>query len=90
MYGSYLGYGNVGRFGSRWCGFLGTDWWSRGLMIALVLIGIALIVLLAVSLSKRSSQGRSTSDEALSIVNKRYANGEIDSETYEKMKRDLR
>jgi uncharacterized membrane protein len=59
-------------------------------MIALVLIGITLIVLLAVSLSKRSSQGKSTSDEALSIVNKRYANGEIDSETYEKMKRDLR
>lgn len=90
MYGSYVGYGNVGRFGSRWCGFLGADWWTRGIMIALILIGIALIVLLAVNLSRRSSDTRKGTDESLSILNRRYANGEIDRETFEKMKRDLR
>jgi len=86
MYGSYYGFGNMGRIGIRGCGWFGVDWWSRGMMIGLLLIGITIIVLLAVHLTRRK---RSDSHEAMSILKKRYADGEIDRETYERMKKDL-
>lgn len=88
MFGTHYGFG-FGRLGSSWCGFAGADWWTRGLMIGLVVVGITIVVLLAVHLAKRShtSQGNS---EALAILNNRYANGEIDEETYRNMKRTLR
>jgi putative membrane protein len=89
MLGNFYGYGTMGRVGFRGCGFLGTDWWSRGLMIGLILIGITIIVLLAINLAKRSHEG-SSNHEALTILKKRYANGEIDEALFEKMKRELR
>ena len=89
MYGSYIGYHNIGRVGSRWCAFAGNDWWSRGLMIALAVIGITLVVLLIVNLSRRSYTQRDD-DEALRILRKRFAQGEIDQETFENMRRNLR
>lgn len=79
----------MGRVGSRWCTAFGADWWSRGLMIGLIIIGITVIVLLSIHLSRRS-RDTSDSQEALEIVKRRYANGELDAETFERMKRELR
>ena len=84
MHGLYYGLGNVGG-----CGWFGSDWWSRGMMIGLVLIGVTVVVLLAVHLSHRN-RSNSGSLEAIELLKNRYANGEIDSELFEKMKKDLR
>jgi uncharacterized membrane protein len=84
MHGLYYGLGNVGG-----CGWFGSDWWSRGMMIGLLLIGVTVVVLLAVHLSHRN-RSNSGSLEAIALLKNRYANGEIDSELFEKMKKDLR
>lgn len=84
MHGLYYGLGNVGG-----CGWFGSDWWSRGMMIGLLLIGVTVVVLLAVHLSHRN-RSNSGSLEAIELLKNRYANGEIDSELFEKMKKDLR
>ncbi len=84
MHGLYYGLGNVGG-----CGWFGSDWWSRGMMIGLLLIGVTVVVLLAVHLSHRN-RSNSGSLEAIELLKNRYANGEIDRELFEKMKKDLR
>ena len=84
MHGLYYGLGNVGG-----CGWFGSDWWSRGMMIGLLLIGVTVVVLIAVHLSHRN-RSNSGSLEAIELLKNRYANGEIDSELFEKMKKDLR
>lgn len=89
MHGLYYGFGNMGRTGVGRYGWFGVDWWSRGLMIGLLLIGITVIVLLAVHLSRRTHTGYD-SDEAMDLLKKRYANGEIDRDTFERMSKDLR
>lgn len=58
-------------------------------MIGLIALGIALVVLLAIHLSK--SRNRRTDDSgAMEILSRRYAAGEIDKETFERMRKDLR
>ena len=84
MHGLYYGLGNVGG-----CGWFGSDWWSRGMMIGLLLIGVTVVVLIAVHLSHRN-RSNSGSLEAIALLKNRYADGEIDRELFEKMKKDLR
>ncbi len=61
MHGLYYGLGNVGG-----CGWFGSDWWSRGMMIGLLLIGVTVVVLLAVHLSHRN-RSNSGSLEAIGL-----------------------
>jgi len=89
MHGLYCGFGNMGRLGIGRYGWYGVDWWSRGMMIGLLLIGVTVVVLIAVHLSHRN-RSNSGSLEAIELLKNRYANGEIDSELFEKMKKDLR
>jgi putative membrane protein len=89
MHGLYYGFGNMGRLGIGRYGWYGVDWWSRGMMIGLLLIGVTVVVLIAVHLSHRN-RSNSGSLEAIELLKNRYANGEIDSELFEKMKKDLR
>lgn len=89
MHGLYYGFGNLGRMGIGRYGWFGVDWWSLGLMIGLLLIGITVIVLLAVNISRRTHTEHG-SHEALDLLKNRYANGEIDRDTFERMKKDLR
>jgi uncharacterized membrane protein len=79
----------MGRLGIGRYGWYGVDWWSRGMMIGLLLIGVTVVVLIAVHLSYRN-RSNSGSLEAIELLKNRYANGEIDSELFEKMKKDLR
>lgn len=61
-------------------------WGWLGMLIQLAVL-VLLIYLLARALSRpASSEGR---DRALEILRERYARGEIDKETFERMKRDL-
>ena len=89
MYGSYYGYGHMGRIGFRGYSLLGSSWWYRGLMIGLILVGIAIVVLLAVQLSRRSTIGQFRSEDPLQMVKKRYAQGEISREEFELIKNNL-
>jgi len=77
------GYGGLGGFGGGfgWAGIIG--------MALQSLFWIALIVA-AVYLIRRWSHGhRMTHNSAVNILDDRFARGEITSEEYKKMKKDL-
>ncbi len=70
-------------------GMLGMGW-----LISLVFLLLAVLVILALIKYLRQPARRpgdlpKTSDSALAVLNERYARGEIDSETYERMKAQL-
>lgn len=66
--------------------------WGGGLFMGMMMLfgslfWIALLVLIVVAIMRLWPQGRE--DEALSLLRQRYARGEIDSEEFEKRRRDL-
>lgn len=70
----------------------GHGWWMGGgmwllsaLFWMLIIAGVVLIVKWAMT---RKGEG-SFSESPLDILKKRYARGEIDRETFERMKRDI-
>lgn len=68
----------------------GDSWWPMGWMglwWILLLVVILAGVWLAASATKR---GRSKGESAEDILKRRYADGEIDREAYERMLDDLR
>ena len=69
-------YGSAGRVGVEVCGGL---WPVPGL--GLLVLGVYLVA--------RALTRRERTDRALEILRERYARGEIDKETFERMKRDL-
>lgn len=86
MHGWLWGYGMPG-FTYHW-NVIGGSWWGRGFMIGLLVLGVALVVILARYLSHRGRE-HSRPSEALEILRRRYAGGEIDEETFKRMKQDL-
>ncbi|MGI6432777.1 MAG: SHOCT domain-containing protein [Sphaerochaetaceae bacterium] len=70
----------------RWYVMSNTSWWFKGGMLLLLILAVALVVLLAIHLARRNERP----SEALTILQRRYVNGDIDKETYEQMKKDLR
>ena len=59
-------------------------------MYGFVILGIVLIIVGAVVSGKKNDvQEREVEDDALDILEKRYAKGEITKEEFDKMKRDL-
>jgi putative membrane protein len=58
-------------------------WW---VFVALIVAGIAWLVVLAA----RRNGGRPPDETPEQILKRRYARGEIDRETYERMREDLR
>lgn len=63
-------------FGGGWMMFI---WWF--LLIALVVIVIRALI--------NTSRKKDNKDTPLEILKRRYANGEIDKEEFEKRKKDL-
>jgi len=81
-------------WGCPWCGWgYGMGGW--GLLFGILwFVLIAWLVYAVVRAMTRGDGGgggggRGGSDRALEVLRERYARGEIDKETYERMKRDL-
>lgn len=72
-----------------WDGGWHMGWW----MIWWWILGVALVVLvfrLLVGAGRGPTDGRPSRDSAEEILKRRYASGEIDRETYQRMAADLR
>lgn len=84
MHGLFFrgGYTPRSMWGYSWMGQ--SDWWSRGLMLAMIALLITLVVLAAVAVA-RSRRAAEPESEALSILKRRYAAGEIQKEEYDRM-----
>jgi len=69
------------------------DWWMGGGMwffsILFWVVIIAGVVFIVKSMMERNKDETSYSESPLEILKKRYAKGEIDRETFERMKRDV-
>ncbi len=71
-----------------WCnhgGYMGWWWWGP----LWSLLWFALLGLLVYWIVRSLASGASGRDRALEVLRERYARGEIDKETFERMKRDL-
>ncbi len=76
-------------WGCPWCGYgYGIGGWVFGLLWFLLIAWAIYALFRAVSPPPRGPE-RDGTDRALSILRERYARGEIDKETFERMKRDL-
>lgn len=72
--------------GHMWDGHMGWGWMGLWWIILLVLIGV--VVWFAASAARRSGLPGEESPEA--AAKRRYARGEIDRETYQRLLEDLR
>ena len=66
-----------------WGGF---GWWWMALWWVLIIAGIAALVRW---FSSRADEEEKTAGKALEVLKERYARGELDRESYERMRRDL-
>ena len=84
MHGLFFRSGYMPRsmWGYSWMGQ--SDWWSRGLMLAMIALLITLVVLVAVAIVRNHRKAEPES-EALSILKRRYASGEIQKDEYDRM-----
>ena len=89
MHGLYWGFGGPGGYAGNLCGFANGSWYGSWFMIAMMVLGVALVVVLAIGIFRRGQHG-STYSGALEIAKRRYANGEIDKDTYDRLRKDLR
>lgn len=86
MYGNYGGYGpgltnGWGLWGMMICG---------GLFFLVLLIGLILLLWWGLRISNKSKTSTGSPGESpLDILNRRYANGEIDKTEYDQKKNDL-
>ncbi len=74
------GWGNMMNYGT---GYGGMSMW----IIVLIVIGV--LVYFIVQSQKKNGQTPTQNESPLDILKRRYANGEIAKEEYEKMKKDL-
>lgn len=67
------------------------DWWMGGMLILSILFWIVIIagVLFMLKWLMRRDKQLSPSESPIAILEKRYAEGEIDQETFERMKNDM-
>lgn len=72
--------------GSGW-GVMGGLWFFSIIFWILVIAGVVLIVRW---LMERDRGGATYGESPLDILKKRYARGEIDRETFERMKKDIK
>jgi putative membrane protein len=67
---------------------IGEMWFLHFIFWVLIIIGIFLLIVWLVRQSGGAG-GRRDEETALDIMQKRYARGEISSEEFEKMKKDI-
>ncbi len=64
-------------------------WNGPGLSMIFWLIIFVVLILIVVKLFQGQQSSTGSTENALDILNKRYARGEITKEEYEQMKKDL-
>ena len=67
----------------------GDSWWPMGWGLGWILVAVVLVVGAWYALSA-ARQGGSHGESPEDVLKRRYAKGEIDRETYERMLADLR
>jgi putative membrane protein len=99
LFGGYGGWGGMGGWGFGWPmmrggyygGGFGSEWFMP--VISIIFIGLAIVAVIALLRSfSRNSRIQPVSGQAnaaLEILNRRYAQGEIDKKEYEEKKKDL-
>ncbi len=74
-------------------GWYSGGWWWWLMMASMILFWVAIVggvIWFIVYLVRRpTGTGTGSAETALDILNKRYARGEITSEEYERLKRDI-
>ncbi len=85
MFGLFHGFGGMMGYGGYGYGY---NSWGQSLLLGLLIIGVIVGIFYAVR-KPRQHQANYRSNQAIETLNTRYANGEIDRETYEQMKQDL-
>lgn len=74
-------------FGSGWCGGMGVGGW---LLMALLWGGFLAVVIWAVTrLFPRDRHDKGSDDSAAGVLDHRLAAGEIDEDTYQRLRGDL-
>jgi putative membrane protein len=68
-----------------WCWWPG-NWFGGGMFIVLISV---LLIFLLVALIRRTGGKSSSHEEALDILKRRYAAGEIGKEQFDNMKREI-
>lgn len=90
---SFRGYWNMGRggYGGHMMGWGSGYGMGIGMLLFWGLIIYAIVSLISGSFSKRQDPGQPAdqTDDALQILKKRYARGEIDKAQFDAMRRDL-
>ena len=89
MHGYYWGFRGMPRSGRFACLNYVDSPLGFWLMIALMVVGILLVVLLLVNNRRKSNQINGDS-QALVILKRRYAKGEVATDEFQKMKKDLK
>ena len=86
-----MGWGYAGTSGSGWLWGLGMG--LGGLMMlafwGVLILGVVLLVRSLTAHSTVDNNDTRTSEDALTILGRRYAAGEIDEQTYQRMKSEL-
>lgn len=88
MHGYYWGFRGMPRGGRFACLNYMDSPLGFWLMIGFVVLVVVGIVLLALNLRKRNHQSNDDS-EAMAIIKRRYAKGELTNEEFLKLKKDL-
>lgn len=82
-------------WGEGMSGYAGSMWGIpiMGFLVMLALLAVVVWVIVAVARSawggRNARLPRGGSDSALDVLRERYARGEIDHDTYERMRREL-
>lgn len=88
MWGYGASAGPTATGGWPWAIGMGFGWLAMIAFWAAVILGIVLLVRWVVGAAPQETTGP-RGEEPLTILRRRYATGEIDQETYERMKREL-
>lgn len=74
----------MGGYGAGWGIGMGFGW-----IVPLILIGLVVWAVIAVTRSRGGETAAAAPDRSLAILRERYAKGELDNATYERMRTDL-
>lgn len=81
----------AGDFHDHMDGFHMTNWWGAVWFLLVFLLGIAIMTLIIyLILRDDKSAGYKSRGEADTVLDNRYARGEISREEYQRMKKDLK